>query len=197
MDSNQSTANPADLNHLFGIKRPWLSPLYLSYPITGVRRLSADEAAQLCERDAPIKPTTREGWEISAFTISGVPHVALSKMMSRGGVRRAEATWHIPIGGEGVLRLSSPLGSGRRPTNEECRQLRSFGGMFANAKPTWVLKPIESFSNQVAIYQYKGVNRLHFGSLQTVTLFPCPPEPKTCHRPVLTASSQSILCLIF
>ena len=199
MDSNQSTPNPADLNHLFGIKRPFLAPLFLSYPfpVTGARRLSPDEAAQLCERDSAIKPTTRETWEIAPISINDVPHAALSKMTSRGGVRRAEATWHIPIGGEGVLRLSSPLGSGRRPTNDECRQLRSFGGMFANARPNWALKPIKGFSNQVAVYQYKGVTRLHAGSLQTLASFPCPPEPTARHRPVLTANSQAILCHIF
>src|SRR5574337_496111 len=113
------TVADADLNHVFGIKKPFMAPLQLSIPLNAPRRLTPDEAAQICERDSPIKPTTRDTWEIEPISINGVLHAALSKMSKRGG-RHAESTWHLPIaGGIGHLRLSSPLGSGRALTKAE------------------------------------------------------------------------------
>ena len=198
MDSNQSTANTADVNHLFGIKRPFNAPLYLSYPLTGPRRLSPDEAAQICARDSAIKPTTRDGWELTAITIAGAPHVALSKMTSRRGQRRIDATRYLSIGGEGVLRLSSPSDTVRRLSEDECRQLHSFGGLFAKATTTWALMPIQGNPNQVSIYRYKDVNRLHVGSLPTVAFFHSPPQIKQIvARPDLSAQSLAILCNLF
>jgi len=84
MDTNShNTASDADIAHLFGIKRPFLSPLFLSYPLNQARRLSGDEAAQLCERDSAIKPSTHERWQIAPLSINGVPHVELSKLTTR------------------------------------------------------------------------------------------------------------------
>ena len=42
-----TAASDADLNHLFGIKKPFLAPLHLSIPLNAPRRLTADEAAQI------------------------------------------------------------------------------------------------------------------------------------------------------
>lgn len=143
------TSGDTGLNHLAGIKKPFLAPLHLSYPLDSVRRLSSDEATQICERDSTIKPTTRETWELSPIYVQGVLHAALSKMSKRGGWH-AEATWHLPVApGHGLLRLSSPLGSGRALSDEESRQLRSIGGVFARANPAWSVTP--SRTNELVV----------------------------------------------
>ena len=136
------TASDADLNHLFGIKKPFLSPLYLSHALPIARPITTDEAAQICERDSAIKPTTRGNWELAPLRIGGVLHAELRKMTKRGGDWHPEATWHLPVAPEvGMLRLSLPLGSGRALTKNECRQLRCCDEVFAHANPAWSIKP--------------------------------------------------------
>jgi hypothetical protein len=170
------TASDADLVHLFGIKKPFLAPLYLSYPLNQARRLSADEAAQLCERDSAIKPSTRDSWEIAPPNVNGVLHANLSKMSRRGGWH-AESTWVLPVApGEGMLRLSAPLGSGRALSKEECRQLRSIGGEFKAASPSWTVKPAEKDPLRVLIFRYQ---RDIMYSVGTLKLAPPPPRAKS------------------
>lgn len=170
------TASDADLVHLFGIKKPFLAPLYLSYALNQARRLSADEAAQLCERDSAIKPSTRDTWEIAPTNVNGVLHANLSKMSRRGGWH-AESTWVLPVApGEGMLRLSAPLGSGRALSKEECRQLRSIGGEFKAASPSWTVKPAEKDPLRVLIFRYQ---RDIMYSVGTLKLAPPPPRAKS------------------
>lgn len=170
------TASDADLVHLFGIKKPFLAPLYLSYALNQARRLSSDEAAQLCERDSAIKPSTRDTWEIAPTYLNGVLHAELSKMTRRGGWH-AEATWILPVApGEGMLRLSAPLGSGRALSKEECRQLRSIGGDFKAASPSWTVKPSEKDPLRVLIFRYQ---RDIMYSVGTLKLAPPPPRAKS------------------
>lgn len=134
-------ASDADFAHLFGVKKPFRAPLWLSQALISPRPLTADEAAQLCERDAAIKPTTRTNWELAPITINGKLHAALSQMSARNG-RHAVATWHLPVApAVGVLRLCKPLGSGRALTPPECRQLRSFDKNFAGANRAWSVIP--------------------------------------------------------
>lgn len=169
------TASDADLVHLFGIKKPFLAPLYLSYPLNQARRLSADEAAQLCERDSAIKPSTRDTWEIAPSYVNGVLHANLSKMTRRGGWH-AESTWMLPVApGEGMLRLSAPLGSGRALSKEECRQLRSIGAEFKAANPAWTVKPSERDPLSVLIFRYQRDMMISVGGLK---LAPPPPRPQ-------------------
>ena len=170
------TASDADLVHLFGIKKPFLAPLYLSYALNQARRLSADEAAQLCERDSAIKPSTRDTWEIAPTYVNGVLHANLSKMTRRGGWH-AESTWILPVApGEGMLRLSAPLCSGRALSKEECRQLRSIGGEFKAASPSWTVKPAEKDPLRVLIFRYQRDIMYSVGSLK---LAPPPPRAKS------------------
>ena len=170
------TASDADLVHLFGIKIPFLAPLYLSYALNQARRLSADEAAQLCERDSAIKPSTRDTWEIAPSYVNGVLHANLSKMTRRGGWH-AESTWILPVApGEGMLRLSAPLGSGRALSKEECRQLRSIGGEFKAASPSWTVKPAEKNPLRVLIFRYQRDIMYSVGSIK---LAPPPPRAKS------------------
>lgn len=169
------TASAADLVHLFGIKRPFLSPLYLSYPLNQARRLSADEAAQICERDSAIKPSTRDTWEIAPTYVNGVLHANLSKMTRRGGWH-AESTWMLPVApGEGMLRLSAPLGSGRALTKDECRQLRSIGGEYKVANPAWTVKPSDRDPLGALIFRYQRDMMISVGGLK---LAPPPPRPR-------------------
>ena len=175
------TASDADLFHLFGIKKPFLAPLYLSYPLNQARRLSADEAAQLCERDSAIKPSTRDTWEIAPTYVNGVLHANLSKMTRRGGWH-AESTWMLPVApGEGMLRLSAPLGSGRALSMEECRQLRSIGAEFKAANPAWTVKPSERDPLSVLIFRYQRDMMISVGGLK---LAPPPPRPQQTSSPV-------------
>lgn len=168
------TACDADLVHLFGIKKPFLAPLYLSHPLNQARRLSTDEAAQLCERDSAIKPSTRDAWEIKPTYVNGVLHANLSKMSRRGGWH-AESTWVLPVApGEGMLRLSAPLGSGRAMTKEECRQLRSIGAEFKAANPAWTVKPAERDPLSVQIFRYQQDMMISAGALKLA-----PPPPRT------------------
>ena len=176
------TASDADLVHLFGIKKPFLAPLYLSYPLNQARRLSADEAAQLCERDSAIKPSTRDTWEIAPTYVNGVLHANLSKMTRRGGWH-AESTWMLPIApGEGMLRLSAPLASGRALSKEECRQLRSIGAEFKGANPAWTVKPSERVPLSVLIFRYQRDMMISVGGLK---LAPPPPRPQQPSPPVV------------
>ena len=169
------SASDANLVHLFGIKKPFLAPLYLSYPLNQARRLSADEAAQLCERDSAIKPSTRDTWEIAPTYVNGVLHANLSKMTRRGGWH-AESTWMLPVApGEGMLRLSAPLGSGRALSKEECRQLRSIGAEFKAANPAWTVKPSERDPLSVLIFRYQRDMMISVGGLK---LAPPPPRPQ-------------------
>lgn len=115
-----------------------------------------DEAAQICERDAAIKPTTRERWALAPITINGKLHAALSQMSERNE-RHAVATWHLPVApAVGVLRLCTPLGDGRALTPTECRQLRSFDKKFAGANPAWRVIPDSDDERVVAICRYPG-----------------------------------------
>ncbi len=194
-----TAASDAELNHLFGIKKPFLSPLHLSIPLNTPRRLTPDEAAQICERDSAIKPTTRDNWELSPVSINGLLHAALSKMSSRGG-RHAESTWHLPTAGVGQLRLSSPLGSGRALTKDECRQLRSIDERFAGANPSWTVKPSLSNLLQVDIVRYKNVNMWTVGQLSLAPmqpLQPSPARPRARTQPHLSARSQALLTALF
>jgi hypothetical protein len=169
------TTSDADLVHLFGIKKPFLAPLYLSYPLNLARRLSADEAAQLCERDSAIKPSTRDTWEIAPTYVNGVLQANLSKMTRRGGWH-AESTWMLPVApGEGMLRLSAPLGSGRALSKEECRQLRSIGAEFKAANPAWTVKPSDRDLLSVLIFRYQRDTMILVGGLK---LAPPPPRPQ-------------------
>ena len=169
------TTSDADLVHLFGIKKPFLAPLYLSYPLNLARRLSADEAAQLCERDSAIKPSTRDTWEIAPTYVNGVLQANLSKMTRRGGWH-AESTWMLPVApGEGMLRLSAPLGSGRALSKEECRQLRSIGAEFKAANPAWTVKPSDRDPLSVLIFRYQRDTMILVGGLK---LAPPPPRPQ-------------------
>ena len=200
-NNSQPTADDAEIARLFGIKRPFLSPLYLSYPLNQPRRLSVDEAAQLCERDAQMKPTARDGWEIAPISINGVPHAAVSKMSSRGG-RHAEATWHLPLApGEGMLRLSAALGSGRALSDSESRQLRSIGGEFKAASPAWTVKPSERNPFSVEIYRYKRNVMALVGPVKLAAPTAIPRPEKTADRaaarPVLTGKSMALLQNIF
>lgn len=175
------TASDADLVHLFGIKKPFLAPLYLSYPLNQARRLSADEAVQLCERDSAIKPSTRDTWEIAPTYVNGVLHANLSKMTRRGGWH-AESIWMLPVApGEGMLRLSAPLGSGRALSMEECRQLRSIGAEFKGANPAWTVKPSERDPLSVLIFRYQRDMMISVGGLK---LAPPPPRPQQPSPPV-------------
>lgn len=136
-----SDASDADLAHLFGGKKPFLAPLWLSQALISPRPLTPDEAAQLCERDAAIKPTTRKNWELAPITINGKLHAALSQMSERNG-RHPVATWHLPVApAVGVLRLCTPLDDGRALTPPECRQLRSFDKKLAFANSAWRVIP--------------------------------------------------------
>ena len=169
------TTSDADLVHLFGIKKPFLAPLYLSYPLNLARRLSADEAAQLCERDSAIKPSTRDTWEIAPTYVNGVLQANLSKMTRRGGWH-AESTWMLPVApGDGMLRLSAPLGSGRALSKEECRQLRSIGAEFKAANPAWTVKPSDHDLLSVLIFRYQRDTMILVGGLK---LAPPPPRPQ-------------------
>lgn len=201
MDTNTpTTASDADIAHLFGIKQPFLAPLHLSYPLNQARRLSADEATQLCERDSAIKPTTREGWQIAPLSINGVPHVALSKMTTRGGTRRIEASWHLPLApGEGMFRLSAPLGSGRALTQAECRQLRSIGGEFKGANPAWTVTPSPRTPLGVEIFRYKRNVMQMVGALKLAmpVVAPSRPVARPAARPALTAATKRVLNLVF
>lgn len=135
------TGADADLNHLFGIKKPFLAPLYLSVPLNLARCLTPDEAAQICERDSAIKPTTRDTWQLSPVYVDGRLEAMLQKMSQRGGWHAA-ATWQLPTApGYGMLRLAKPLGSGRALTKDECRQLRSIDTCYAGVNPTWSVTP--------------------------------------------------------
>lgn len=175
------TASDADLVHLFGIKKPFMAPLYLSYALNQARRLSADEAAQLCERDSAIKPSTRDTWEIAPTYVNGVLHAELSKMTRRGGWH-AESTWMLPVApGEGMLRLSAPLGSGRALSKEECRQLRSIGAEFKAANPAWTVKPSDRDPLSVLIFRYQRDMMISVGGLK---LAPPPPRPQQPSPPV-------------
>lgn len=194
------TASDADLDHLFGIKKPFLAPLHLSISLNAPRRLTPDEAAQICERDSTIKPTTRDTWEIAPVSINGLRHAALSKMSNRGG-RHAESTWHLPTAGIGQLRLASPLGSGRALTKEECRQLRSIDDRFAGANPAWTVKPSPSNPLAVDIVRYQNSNMLPVGQLSLAPL-QSPPAAPTRPRarvpqPRLSARSQAWLTALF
>ena len=202
MDSLASN-DDAEIARLFGIKQPFSAPLFLSYPLNQSRRLSADEAAQLCERGAAIQPTTRDAWEIAPMSINGVPHATVSKMTLRGG-RHAEATWLFPLApGEGQLRLSAPLGSGRTLCQDECRQLRSIGGEFKAANPAWTVKPHARNAQGVEIYRYRRAQMVLVGSITLAqpTTAPFAPHASTpsirqsC--PELTARSRAPLNLIF
>lgn len=167
------TTTDADLDHLFGIKKPFLAPLYLSYPLNQARRLSADEAAQLCERDSAIKPSTRDTWEIAPTYVNGVLQANLSKMTRRCGWH-AESTWMLPVApGEGMLRLSAPLGSGRALSKEECRQLRSIGAEFKAANPAWTIKPSDRDPLSVLIFRYQRDTMILVGGLKLA-----PPPPR-------------------
>ena len=202
MDQTQTTIDDdAEIARLFGIKRPLLSPLYLSYPLNQARRLSVDEAAQLCERDWARKPTPRYNWEIAPLTINGVPHAALSKMSQRGG-RHAESTWHLPLApGEGMLRLSAPVASGRALSETECRQLRSIGGEYQRANPAWTVKPSQRNPLAVEVCRYKGSAMHLVGTVKLATPPPAPPSstppPPPAPRPLLTAKSEACLNNIF
>lgn len=194
-----TAASDADLNHLFGIKKSFLAPLHLSIPLNAPRRLTADEAAQICERDSAIKPTTRDNWELSPVSINGLLHAALSKMSNRGG-RHAESTWHLPTAGVGQLRLSSPLGSGRALTKDECRQLRSIDDRFAGANPAWTVKPSLSNPLQVDIVRYQNVNMWTVGQLSLAPVQPqqtAPARPRPRTQPRLSAGSQAWLTALF
>ena len=172
------TASDADLFHLFGIKKPFLAPLYLSYPLNQARRLSADEAAQLCERDSAIKPSTRDTWEIAPTYVNGVLQANLSKMTRLGGWH-AESTWMLPVApGEGMLRLSAPLGSGRALSKEECRQLRSIGAEFKAANPAWTVKPSVRDPLSVLIFRYQRDMMISVGGLKLA-----PPPPRQPSSP--------------
>lgn len=191
----------ADLNHLFGIKKPFLAPLHLSISLNAPRRLTPDEAAQICERDSAIKPTTRDNWELSPVSINGLLHAALSKMTNRGG-RHAESTWHLPTaGGVGQLRLSAFLGSGRALTKEECRQLRSIDDRFAGANPAWTVKPSPSNLLKVEIVRYQKMNMLPVGQISLAPLSPpqsAPARPKVrIPHSRLSARSQAWLSSVF
>ncbi|TXT25397.1 MAG: hypothetical protein FD131_4598 [Rhodocyclaceae bacterium] len=195
-----TAASDADLNHLFGIKKPFLAPLHLSIPLHAPRQLTPDEAAQICERDSAIKPTTRDNWELSPVSINGLLHAALSKMSNRGG-RHAESTWQLPTAGVGQLRLSSPLGSGRALTKDECRQLRSIDDRFAGANPAWTVKPSPSNLLKVDIVRYQKMNMLPVGQ---ISLAPLPPPQSASARPKgriphsrLSARSQAWLSAVF
>lgn len=175
-------ASDEDLAHLFGIKRPFLDPLYLSQPLHAPRPITADEAAQLCERDAAIKPNTRGAWELAPLVIGGKPHIELRKMSNGGGSRHPEATWILPaVPGDGMLRLSAPLGSGRAVTPEERRQLRSIGGPFAHAHASWTVKPSGS-SMTVQIYRYRRDQMLTVGALELVPVARVPAEQRPRRR---------------
>ena len=194
------TASDADLDHLFGIQNPFLAPIYLSYPLNLARRLSADEAAQLCERDSAIKPSTQDAWEIAPVYVNGVLHAHLSKIIRRGG-RRAESTWTLPVvPGEGMLRLTSPLGSGRALSKEECRQLRSIGGNFKAANPAWTVKPSGRDPLSVLILRYKGcsMDLILVGGLKLAPPPPCPqqsasPMVRTIAPPPRSGSWQNLI----
>jgi len=173
--------------------------LHLSIPLNAPRRLTPDEAAQICERDSAIKPTTRDNWELSPISINSLLHAALSKMSNRGG-RHVESTWHLPTAGVGQLRLSSPLGSGRALSKDECRQLRSIDDRFAGANPSWTVKPSLSNLLQVDIVRYKNVNMWTVGQLslapaQPPQISPARPRPRT--QPHLSARSQALLTALF
>lgn len=197
--TSPTTASDAEIARLFGIKRPFHSPLYLSYPLNQARRLSADEAAQLCERDSAIKPTSRDGWEIAPVSINGIPHAALSKMTARGG-RHAESTWHLPLApDEGMLRLTEPLGSGRALSQLECRQLRSIGGDFKAANPAWTVKPSPRNPLSVEICRYRRDVMLLVGSVNLAMPVADSATERLVRaaRPALTALSLALLKNVF
>lgn len=177
LPSSESVGD-ADLNHLFGIKKPFQSPLFLSYPLNQERNLSVDEAAQICERDSAIKPTTRDYWKIEPRFNNAGHCVALKKMSKKGGGWFAEATWVLPLApGEGQLRLSAPIGSGRALTKEETRQLNSFGGDFKGANSAWSVLPSERDVFSVVIVRYKRGIMLTVGSLKIATVSRDAPSP--------------------
>jgi len=197
--TSPTTASDAEIARLFGIKRPFHSPLYLSYPLNQARRLSADEAAQLCERDSAIKPTSRDGWEIAPVSINGIPHAALSKMTARGG-RHSESTWHLPLApGEGMLRLTEPLGSGRALSQLECRQLRSIGGEFKAANPAWTVKPSQRNPLSVEICRYRRDVMLLVCSVNLAMPVADSATERLVRaaRPALTALSLALLKNVF
>ena len=108
--------------------------------------------------------------------MNGVLHANLSKMTRRGGWH-AESTWILPVApGEGMLRLSAPLGSGRALSKEESRQLRSIGGEFMAASPSWTVKPAEKDPLRVLIFRYQ---RDIMYSVGTLKLAPPPPRAKS------------------
>lgn len=169
-------ASDDDLNRLFGVKKPFAAPIHLSHPLDMERRLTADEAAQICERDSAIKPNTRASWSLHPIRINGVLWAGLSRISARGG-RHAEATWHLPVAsGIGQLRLTADLGDGRKLSKDECRQMRSIGGDFAGANPNWAVKPSSASHGTVTLYRYTGQNRITVGS---ICLAPEPEAPTT------------------
>lgn len=195
-----TTASDDDLARLFGIKPNFRSPLFLSYPLNQARGLSVDEAAQLCERESAIKPTSGNRWQIAPVSINGVPHAALAKMSSRGGARHATATWHLPLApGDGMLRLSAPLGSGRALSQLECRQLRSVGGEFKAVNPAWTVKPSQRDPLRVEIWRYRRNLMLFVGSVKLATPVTetTTKTPVRAARPALTAVSLAVLQNLF
>ena len=191
-------AGDADLDHLFGIKKPFLAPIHLSYELKTERRLSVDEAAQLCERDAAIKPTIRDAWQLAPVYVGGVLHANLSRMTKRGGWH-AEATWMLPVApGYGLLRLTDPLGSGRAVSKEEARQLRSIGGAFSGANPSWTVTPSETSPLLVLIFRYRRNIMVSVGTMGLTSAAPLKPEAhaRPLRRP-LTAGSLNWLAHIF
>ena len=190
-----NTVSASELNHLLGSRKPILTPLHLSIPLVCPRRLTADEAAQICERGTTIQPTTRESWQIEPFMHKGRMLAALSRMGMRGG-RHAEATWNFPVSeGVGLLRLSCPVDGARRLTEDECRQLRSFDRTFAGANPAWSVTLPFSSPQEVRIFRYHkrkivlvGKRALSPSSLQVS-------RPESKPRPLRQLSAHSQACL--
>lgn len=175
-------ASDADLAHLFGVKKPFLAPLWLSQALISPRPLTADEAAQLCERDAAIKPTTRKNWELAPITINGKLHAALSQMSERNG-RHPVATWHLPVApAVGVLRLCTPLGSGRALSPIECRQLRSFDKKFTGANPAWSVIPNVHDACVVTICRDPGRKMVIIADAVSFAIPSSVPTPRARHR---------------
>lgn len=192
------TVSPSDSKHLFGSRKSLQDPLHLSIPLDAPRRLTVDEAAQICERGTAIQPSTRDSWQIEPYMDKGKKLAALSRMSMRGG-RHAEATWDFPISeGVGHLRLSCPIDAARYLSDEECRQLRSFDPRFARANRSWVVKPSLSSPQSVEILRYDKRKSLLVGKLALAFALPVAqdePQKPSLPRPLCQLSARSQACL--